>query len=74
MESITDTINFTTRLPAKLAEEAKKLAKRRAKSLNQLIAEAVKAELDRERDKLALEGYAYYAKEDAHETEEGFDE
>jgi len=55
-------------------EEAKRLAKRRAKSLNEPIRDALQAEIQRDRDKLALERCACYAREDPLEAEEGFDE
>ena len=74
MKSNTDTTSLTARLASELAAEAKQLARARKVSLNRLIADAVRRELDREKLKLAAEGYAHYAAEDAAEAEEGMDE
>ncbi|OPX23763.1 MAG: hypothetical protein B1H03_00635 [Planctomycetales bacterium 4484_113] len=74
MKSHTDTTSLTTRLSSKLAAEAKRLARSRNVSLNRLIADALRSELEREKLKLAREGYAYYAAEDAAEVEQGMAE
>lgn len=67
-------ICLTARLPADLVEKARELAGTRSTSLNQLIQEALRKEIAAYRRELAREGYAYYAKEDAAEAEEGMDD
>ncbi|MCD6283289.1 hypothetical protein J7J84_06790 [bacterium] len=74
MKSCSDTTVFTTRLSARLANEAKRLAAKRRVSLNRLVAESLEKELAAERLKLAREGYAHYAAVDAAEAEEGMAE
>jgi len=74
MKSRSDTTVFTTRLSARLANEAKRLAAKRRVSLNRLVAESLEKELAAERLKLAREGYAHYAAVDAAEAEEGMAE
>lgn len=71
MKSQSDTTTFTTRLSARLANEAKQLAEQRKVSLNRLVAESLEKELASERLRLAREGYAHYAAIDAAEAEEG---
>ena len=74
MKSHSDTTAFTTRLSARLADEAKQLAEKRKVSLNRLVTQSLEKELAAERLKLAREGYAHYAASDASEAEEGMAE
>ena len=74
MKSQSDTTTFTTRLSARLAEEAKQLAEKRRVSLNRLVTQSLEKELAAERLMLAREGYAHYATVDAAEAEEGMAE
>ena len=74
MTSRSNTVNFTTRIPEGLAEQARELAKSRSISLNGLIQEVLKKEIAARRREIALEGYAEFAEENAREAEEGMDD